>query len=116
MNAMKNNVFSIHKTSLFVGQVRSYITYYKQNAGNKIAEKFYLSLEDALGFISKNPYACPIYDLEEFDDLRERKFRKWNLSGFPHIILFRIMDKNIIKIDAIYAHKMNLSSRTKKDI
>ncbi|MEQ1704967.1 MAG: hypothetical protein ABL867_03220 [Rickettsiales bacterium] len=109
---MNNPIYNIHKSSLFIRQAQASILYYKQNAGIEISEKFIMSLESALGFIAVNPYACAVYKVgKKFKYTESYQFRKWNIIGFPYSIFFHISVDNIIIVDAIYAHKMNISSR-----
>ncbi len=97
-------------------QWQGYTQDYKTRAGLKIAEQFITSVEEALNFIQKNPYACVSYYIGEgYDDLQKYEFRKWNLADFPYLVLFRINKHNIL-IEAIYAHKMNIATHSIVDI
>ena len=97
-------------------QWQGYAQDYKTRAGLKVAEQFIVSVEETLNFIQKNPYACASYYIGDgYDDLRKYEFRKWNLVGFPHLVLFRIEKHNIL-IEAIYAYKMNIASHSIVDI
>ncbi len=107
-------MFHIEQSKLFIQQWKEFARNYNKHAGKNIAAKFILAVDAALLFIAENPYACVVYDAGE--EVSGGQFRKWNLRGFPHLILFRIMDKKMLRTDAIYAHKMNLPARTKKDI
>lgn len=94
-------------------QLQDYANYYKERAGIKIAKQFVIAAKNALQFISESPNACVKYEVgEENHDLHKHHFRKWNLQGFPHLILFRI-DNSTIFIDVIYTHKMDIESRLK---
>lgn len=105
-------MFKMQKSALFMRQWRHDAQNYKKRAGWPLAEHFIVAVEEALSFISQNPYACALYDAGEgYEDLQAHKFRKWNLRGFPHLILFRVNDKSTIFIEALYAHKMNIPAR-----
>ncbi len=109
-------MFVIQKSRFFVQQWQSYAQDYKTRAGLNIAEQFIVSVEEALSFIQQNPYACASYYIGEgYDDLQKYEFRKWNLVGFPHLVLFRI-DKHNIFIEAIYSHRMNIILHSVVDI
>lgn len=108
---MKKFEFTIKKSSLFIKQVNFSILYYKENAGLRIADRFIDSIESALQFIQENPYSCAVYQFEHIGNLHKFQFRKCNLEGFPHSIFFHMPGNQVITIDAIYAHKMNISSR-----
>lgn len=85
---------------------------YHKRAGLEVAERFIVSVEQALDFIKNNPYACALYEPGEgYSDLQVYQFRKWKLSGFPYVVLFRIQDDTTILIEVLYAQKMDISSR-----
>jgi hypothetical protein len=87
-----------------------------ERAGGALADRFITAVEEALRFISQNPYACAVYETGEgYEDLQVHKFRKWNLQGFPHLVLFRVTDKSTILIEVLYAHKMDIQSRVLGD-
>lgn len=105
-------MWHIKKSRLFATQWRNFALDYKARAGIRIADQFIDAVEDALTFISENPLACPTYSTgEEFGSLTEYEFRRWFLKKFPHSIYFRIMNKDTIFIEAMYAHKMDVTSR-----
>ena len=109
-------MFVMQKSALFMRQWLRYAMDYKERAGVPVAERFITAVEEALCFIGQNPYACALYDTGEgYEDLRVHQFRKWNLNGFPHLVLFRLTDDSVILIEALYAHKMNVSSRLNAD-
>ena len=97
-------------------QWREYALDYKDKAGMAIAERFITAVEETLDFIRQNAYACPVYETGEGDeDLLAYQFRKWNLRGFPHMVLFRLKDSSTILIEVLYAHKMDIASRLRND-
>ena len=104
-------MFRVKKSTLFMRQWRYYARDYKNRAGVDIAERFIVAVEEALRFIQQNPYACALYDAGEgYEDLLTYQFRKWSLSGFPYVILFRLDDNATIFIEVLYAHKMDIPS------
>ncbi len=97
-------------------QWQGHAEYYHEQAGRGVAEEFITAVEKALQFIGQSPYACASYETGSEDlDLQHYRFRKWNISGFPHKIIFRI-EENTILVEVIYAHKMNVASRLTTDI
>jgi hypothetical protein len=110
-------MFTLQKSTLFMQQWRSYAQAYHDRAGMDIAERFIAAVEDALRFIRQSPYACAIYDTGEgYEDLHIYQFRKWNLHGFPHMVLFRLSDNATIFVEALYAHKMDIPAHLAGDI
>ena len=110
-------VFTIQKSAIFMRQWRDYVQDYRDRAGVNIAERFIVAVEGALSFIRQSPYACPIYDTGEGDeDLRTYQFRKWNLDGFPHMVLFRLGDGTSIFVEVLYAQRMDIPSRLAVDL
>ena len=104
--------FSMQKSSLFMKQWREYAHNYQKRAGVEVAERFIVAVEQADYFIKNNPYACALYEPGEgYEDLQAYQFRKWNLSGFPYVVLFRIKDNITILIEVLYAQKMDMRSR-----
>jgi hypothetical protein len=109
--------FTVQKSALFMRQWRTYAQDYHDRANVNIAERFIVAVEDALSFIRQSPYACPIYDTgEEDEDLRRYQFRKWNLDGFPHIVLFRLGDDSAIFVEVLYAQRMDIPWRLAADL
>jgi|GEM_PF-707099 len=104
------------KSALFMRQWQEYAQDYKNRAGMEIAERFIVSVEQALKFIEQNVYACPAYEMgKEYHDLQAYRFRKWNVQGFPHKVLFQLKDEKVIVIEVLYAHKMDISARLNED-
>lgn len=98
-------------------QWRGYVKNYRDRAGVAIAERFIKAVEEALQFIEKNPYACKPYDPGEgYDDLQAYQFRKWNLNGFPYMVLFRLKNNTDVFVEVLYAHKMDIPSRLTGDM
>jgi hypothetical protein len=110
-------IFAVQKSALFMRQWRNYARDYRDRAGVNIAERFIVAVEDALSFIRQSPYACSVYDTGEGDeDLRTYQFRKWNLHGFPHMVLFRLGGGDAIFIEVLYAQRMDIPSRLAADL
>ncbi len=107
-------MFKVQKSRLFIRQLERYARDYKNRAGVEIARKFVLEVGEVLKFIAHNPYACMEYDAGD-DDLQKYQFRKWNVQGFPHFVLFRVVDDNII-LEVIYSHRMDIYSRLSFDV
>lgn len=107
-------MFQLKQSGIFLQQWQNIADYYNKKAGKNIAVKFVHSVDSALLFINKNPYACAFYDAGE--DFINLQFRKCNLKNFPHVILFHIVNSNLILVDAIYAHKMSISSRLGSEV
>lgn len=108
-------MFIIQKSALFMQQWQSYAHYYRDQAGISVAGHFIDSVEEAVHFISQQPYACALYDIGEgYEDLKIYKFRKLNLRGFPHKVLFRA-NNEMLFIEVLYTHKMNVPERLMQD-
>lgn len=104
-------MFTEKKSAFFMRQWRYYAQDYKNRAGMDVAQRFIAAVEEALHFIRQSPYACALYDPGEgYEDLLAHQFRKWNLHGFPHVILFRLDKDATIFIETLYAQKMNIPS------
>jgi hypothetical protein len=75
---------NMQKSTIFMQQWKGYAQDYDERAGGALAERFITAVEDALGLIGQNPYACAIYETGEgYEDLQVHKFRKWNLQLLP---------------------------------
>jgi hypothetical protein len=110
-------MMSIQKSAIFMRQWQEYAQDYKNRAGSAVAERFIVAVEESLQFIEKNPHACTYYaPTEDCADLQAHQFRKWNLRGFPHMVLFRLKDNATVFIEVLYAHKMDIPSRLTKDV
>lgn len=108
-------MFKMQQSILFIRQWQDISDYYNDKAGRDVAVRFVHSVDSSLLFIQENPYSCMVYNAGKFKYGEIYQFRKWNIRGFPHVIFFHILETNIITIDAIYAHKMNISSRLVRD-
>lgn len=105
----ESGMFTIKKSTLFMQQWKSHAQYYKSSVNMNTAERFIVAVDETLNFIAQNPYACNLYDTGEgYDDLHMYQFRKWNLHGFPHKVLFRMDDNSTILIEVLYADKMDI--------
>ena len=58
------------------------LAYYEQEANPAVADRFETEFRDALAAIKENPRHFPYY-------LRQRRYRRFALPTFPHLILFR---------------------------
>ena len=109
---------NIQKSALFKRQLLAFAKKYALdvNAGKMIALRFIDEVEAATNFISKNPFACGIYHAaKSHDQLHRYEFRKWRVKTFPHSIFFRV-NGDTIMLEAIYAHKMDITGRFSSDI
>jgi plasmid stabilization system protein ParE len=105
------------KSKLFMQQWADIALSYQHKAGEEVAERFIAAVEKALDFIKERPNACPIYEVgQEADDLQRYSFQKWQLRGFPYLVLFHRMNKETVLVDAIYAHRMDIPLHVKEDI
>ena len=107
----------IQKSGLFKRQLLSFVKNYKDRAGIEIAGQFLASAEAAIAFIADKPLACALYlGAKNHEVLKDIEFRKWPLSGFPHSIYFRIEGDNIIKLEAIYALRMDTENKLSAEL
>lgn len=112
------SAYKLHKSALFLRQLQAFAAAYRNdlNAGNPVALRFVDGVEAACSFIQKRPLACGIYhEASLHPDLKSYEFRKWRVKGFPHSIFFRI-DGDVILLEAIYAHKMDIAGRLPDDL
>jgi hypothetical protein len=100
---------TVKRSALFKRQLTDFVQGYMNLAGAEVANRFIDGLEKSILFVAAYPDACPPY---KFNGLH---FHKWNVSGFPHAIYFRMEDKTII-MEAVYAHRMDRSSRLPTDL
>lgn len=101
-------MFTVKRSALFKRQLIDFVQGYMDLAGAEVATRFIDGLEKSIQFIANHPDACLPY---EFHGLH---FRKWNISGFPHAIYFRVEGQTVI-MEAVYAHRMDRSSRLPAD-
>ena len=59
------------------------IRYYDQEAGAEIADRFEAEFRAAVEAIQAQPTQFPFY-------LKQRRFRRFRLLTFPHLILFQV--------------------------
>jgi len=106
----------IQKSAAYERQLKEFAKDYRDRAGIETADRFLDGIDEAVEFIAKMPQACAVaYDLKTIDGLEDYEFRKWRVNGFPHAIFFRIED-DILMLQAIYAHKMNVLKRFPSEI
>lgn len=90
---------------------------YRNKAGDEVAERFIVAVDNALLFIAERPKACPIYEVgREADDIRGYHFHKWQVRGFPHMVLFHMVDAETVLVDAIYAQRMDIVAHIVEDM
>ncbi|OKH87144.1 type II toxin-antitoxin system RelE/ParE family toxin [Thalassospira sp. TSL5-1] len=99
----------IVRSAAFKRQLVDLTAGYRARASSNIALKFVDQVDSAIRFIATKPLACPIYTRIEHKD-----FRKWSLQDFPTSIFFRFESQDIIILEALYAHRMNISARLSK--
>lgn len=110
-------MWKIKKSALFKQQVLEFAENYEQEADLKTADRFLDHVEDAIRFIGNRPLACAVYyGAEELDALKKHQYRKWSLKTFPFSIFFRMLDDDVILLEAIYAHRMNIVKRMPSEI
>ena len=110
---------TIQKSALFMQQWHEHAHYYRHKAGLEVAERFILAVDEALKMIRENPAMCPLYEVGSgYDALRMHVFRKWNLRGFPYVIVFRIGDNDChtLFVEVLYAHRMDGRTRFSTDV
>jgi plasmid stabilization system protein ParE len=58
------------------------LSYYEQEASPDVADRFEAEFRNALAAIKENPRHFPYY-------FKQRRYRRFSLPTFPHLILFR---------------------------
>ena len=101
----------ISRSALFKRQFLEITTGYRRRAGTAVALKFVDQAEMSIRFVATKPLAWPVYTR-----LEDREFRKWGLQDFPVSLFFRLADSDSLVLEALYAHRMNITGRLKKDI
>jgi len=101
----------IVRSSLFKRQLLEFTIGYRSRAGSGIALKFVDQIETGIRFITAKPLACSVHTR-----LEGKEFRKRRLENFPVSIFFRLESDNTIVLEALYAHRMNISAQLPNDI
>ncbi len=101
----------ISRSALFKRQFMEITTDYRKRAGSAVALRFVDQAEVSIRFVATKPLACPVYTR-----LEDREFRKWGLQDFPVSLFFRLADRDSLVLEALYAHRMNITGRLKRDI
>lgn len=101
----------IIRSAVFKRQLLDITASYRERAGSAIALKFVDQVEACVGFVAVKPYACAIYT-----KIEGKEFRKWSLKDFPVSVFFRLEDSDTIILEALYAHRMNISARLLKEM
>ncbi|MGB0684062.1 MAG: type II toxin-antitoxin system RelE/ParE family toxin [Magnetovibrionaceae bacterium] len=96
----------LERSALFKRQLIDITTSYRQRAGSPVALRFVDQVNEAISFLSANPFACAIYTR-----LEGEAFRKWPVGNFPVSVFFRLKGHDRIILEALYAHRMNISGR-----
>ncbi len=110
-------MWKIEKSALFKRQLLDFAQNYKDRVNAEAAGRFVDAIGDAIQFVHKKPLACALYrEAKKHQDLKHHTFRKWSVTGFPHSIFFRITDDKTIRLEAIYAHRMNTIMKMSSDI
>jgi plasmid stabilization system protein ParE len=105
------------KSRLFMQQWEGFASDYQHKAGDEVAERFIIAVDNALLFVAERPNACPIYEVGyDADDIRGYHFHKWQVRGFPHIVLFHMIDAETVLVDAIYAQRMDIPVHITEDL
>lgn len=104
-------MYRITRSALFKRQLLEITTSYRERAGSAVASGFVDQIEQSVRFIASKPRACVTYTT-----LRGKEFRKWRVNGFPVSVYFRISDESTIVLEALYAHRMNISARFPDEI
>ena len=109
-------MWQIKTSALFDKQLFEFAENYKQKADLETADRFLDCVDDSMGHIGKSPLSCVVYhELKKIEGLQEYEFRKWRVPVFPFSIFFRILDDEIILIEAIYAHRMDIGKRLRTE-
>ena len=106
----------IQTSALFDRQLFDFAESYRDIAGLETADRFLACIDDALAFIADAPEACSVcHEFREIAELRDYTFRKWRVKVFPFSIFFRILEDSLIRVEAIYPHKMDILNRLPSD-
>jgi plasmid stabilization system protein ParE len=101
-------MLTVKRSALFKRHLTDFVQGYMELAGAEVANRFIDALEKSICFIANHPDACTPYEVNGLH------FRKWNISGFPHAIYFRVQNKTVI-MEAVYAHRMDRACRLPSD-
>ncbi len=66
--------------------------FYERSAGTQIAVDFYAEFRQSVANIASRPLSFPVH---------LKKYRRSNLSRFPHNVLFRVVNDETIRILAV---------------
>lgn len=102
---------TIRRSALFKRQLLEITSSYRARAGSALALRFVDEIEACVAFIAGQPLACAVYAR-----LEGHEFRKWRVSGFPVSVFFRLESPDAIVLEALYAHRMNISARLRDDV
>lgn len=100
----------VRRSKLFKDQLLDMTASYRERAGSAVALRFVDQVEDGVDFIADRPQACAVYTR-----LQDTIFRKWRLKAFPVSLFFRIDKNDVIVLEALYAHRMNIDMRLPHD-
>lgn len=102
---------TIKRSALFKRQLIQIIRGYHERAGSDIALKFVEEIEESIKFIAGRPSACAVYTR-----LQGKEFRKWRIGDFPVSVFFRMEGADVIVLEALYAHRMDIATRFPDEI
>jgi toxin ParE1/3/4 len=82
--------------------IRGAVTFYREEAGLRVARAFVTALEEALGHLSRHPGAgSPRYEAE----LSLPGLRSWLLRDFPYVIFYREEEALVDVWRILHAHR-----------
>ena len=76
------------------------VEYYEQTGEAGLAADFFAEVAKHITYIAARPLSFPVH---------QEKYRRANLSRFPHNILFRIVDEETVRILAVRHNHRNPS-------
>ena len=79
------------------------IEYYEQTGEAGLAADFFAEVAKYITYITDRPTSFPVH---------LKKYRRANLSRFPHNILFRIIDEDTVRILAVRHNRRDPSYGT----
>ena len=95
---------NVQKRPQFLLDLAEELLWLNNHAGAEVAERWYYSLQDAIGFLQKHP----LVGRERFD-LKPAGIRSWKISDFPRWLLsYQVKNDREIVFLRIRAGNMNL--------
>ncbi|MCP9754548.1 type II toxin-antitoxin system RelE/ParE family toxin [Lacihabitans sp. CCS-44] len=94
-------LFEIYFTPTAENHILEAHKYYSENVSDRIAEKFYLDLQNALDIIEINP----------FFQIRTKNYRAYPLRKFPFLIFYEVLEeKRAVKVLSVFNTSKNPSN------